>query len=67
MLIELTAEESELVETSLERSVETWCLTLKYLETGEAEGQIEECHKMSEARWVISRYQALLEKLMNYR
>ncbi len=61
--MELTAEESELVENSVEKRLEAWCWTLEYLETGEAEGQIEECHKVSEARWVIARYQALLERL----
>jgi hypothetical protein len=67
MLIELTAEEFELVETSLERRIETWYLTLKYLETGEAEGQIEECHKVSEARWVMLQHQVPPDQLMSNR
>lgn len=64
MWIELNAEEFELIETCLEKRLQTWCWTLEYLETGKAEGPIEECHKVSEARWVISRYKALFEKLM---
>jgi hypothetical protein len=40
---------------------------LKYLETGEAEGQIEECHKVSEARWVMLQHQVPPDQLMSNR
>lgn len=33
MLIELTPEEFELIETSVVKRLETWCWTLGYLET----------------------------------
>lgn len=67
MWIELTAAEFELIQTSLEKRLQTWCWTLDYLETGEAEGQIEECHKASDARWVISQHQVLPGRLKTKR
>ena len=67
MLIEVTAAELELIETSLEKRLQRWCWTLEYLETGEAKGEIEECHKVSEARWVICQYQDLLDKVTRNR
>lgn len=62
MLIDLTDGEFEMVEQSVAKRLETWRWTLKYLETGEAEGLIEECHQVSEARWVVEQYDHLLKK-----
>jgi hypothetical protein len=63
MLIELTNEEFELVEHSVAMRLQTWRWTLEYLETGEADGMVEECHKISEAQWIVAQYERLHEKL----
>ncbi len=66
MEIEFSNEEREMLELSVERRLQTWCWTFEYLETGVADGLIAECHKPSEARWRLERYQALLEKLQSF-
>lgn len=67
MLIEVTKAEFELIECSVEKRLQAWCRTLEYLETGETEGLVEECHKESEARWLVSQYRLLTEKLKKSR
>ena len=67
MEIEISNEELEMLEVSVEIRLQTWCLTFEYLETGVADGLIAECHKPTEARWMVERYQALLEKLQALR
>jgi len=67
MLIDLTNAELEMVEDSVAKRLQTWQWTLEYLETGKAEGMIEECHKVSEAEWVVGQYESLHEKLTRRR
>ena len=67
MEIELSNEELEMLEVSVKIRLQTWGWILEYLKTGKAEGMIEECHKDYEARWVISEYQALLDKIISSR
>lgn len=66
MKFNFCAEEIEMLSISVEERILTWRSTLDFLETGFSERLIEECHTASEAKWQVSRYEALLVKLKQF-
>jgi hypothetical protein len=65
MFLELSCAELELVEHSVACRLQTWRWTEVYLRTGNCDGLIEECHRLSEAKWMVERYETLHQKISN--
>ena len=63
MFLELSRAELELVEQSVACRLQTWRWTEAYLRTGNCDGLIEECHQLSEAEWMVERYETLHQKI----
>jgi len=63
MFLELSRAELELVEQSVACRLQTWRWTEAYLRTGVSGGLIEECHQISEAEWMVERYESLYQKI----
>ncbi|MEP2775831.1 MAG: hypothetical protein ABJQ29_13600 [Luteolibacter sp.] len=65
MILELSSAELELVEHSVAQRLQTWRWTEEYLRTGFCVSLIEECHKLSEAEWMVAQYEALHQKVIH--
>ncbi|MGJ8644102.1 MAG: hypothetical protein ACSHX9_11885 [Luteolibacter sp.] len=64
MILELSTMELELIQHSVELRLQAWRWTEEYLRTGSCEGLIEECHKLSEAEWMVEQFEALVQKIL---
>jgi hypothetical protein len=65
MILELSSAELECVEHSVAHRLQKWRWTEEYLRTGVCVSFIEECHKLSEAEWMVAQYEALYQKLIH--